>query len=176
MGWSVLCREDRLANECGVTAAEANPIAQAARVRKTEKSNISWNESGFVQMKEGASWEDVEVGEKRRLEVDVANSPEDVAWLSLLAIAHALRLQPCPEVSRSCEWSSTAQEVRVIPPSFRRATSHIASSCCVWIRAYEKCVPVVLRTLVLSHHIFALSSVQLLYRHQSRHTMLLHRI
>ena len=56
MGWSALCLEDRLTNEWGVTAAEVNSIAQAARISKTEESNISRSESEFIQTKDRASW------------------------------------------------------------------------------------------------------------------------
>lgn len=64
----MLCREDLLASACGVTAAEVNPIAQAARVRKRVENNISEMRVDFPNEGQGVL-EDVkdEVRETQRV-------------------------------------------------------------------------------------------------------------
>lgn len=61
---------------------------------------------------------------------------------------------PCPEGSQSYEWSCTAQEVRVHPPSFSVAGQLLILrfSHGIWIRAHEEYVSVDLRSPILSHH------------------------
>lgn len=93
--------------------------------------------------------EDVQAGEEQRLGVGrcTLTLPTRLYQMKLLITFisdhHVFRSPSCPEVSRSCECSCTAQEVRVISLSFLQdqlLTSQPSHG--VWIRAHEECVSV----------------------------------